>query len=158
MWGKETDIPTDIYYLSPTNWDADGDGIYGEFKDDKEAITYPDGKTDLDRIPVRTAEDVASYTAKVISHENNYPKGEFAKSITYACAVSGAYPKIRRSWVDHVSKVFKDAKLSRIFIHETPWDKNKPGDYPLSPPNFVDLINSKKVGEFHIHGHGLLHC
>ena len=31
-------IPTDIVYLSKTDWDADGDGIYGEFEDDRKAI------------------------------------------------------------------------------------------------------------------------
>ncbi len=156
MWGKENDIPTDIYYLSPTNWDADGDGIYGEFKDDAKAISYPDGKTGLGRIPVRTAEDIAAYTDKVISYESKYPKGVFANSITYTCAVPGAYGKVRRSWDDHVSKVMKDGKLSRYFIHETPWDKDKPGDFPLNPTNLVDLMNAKKVGKFHIHGHGLI--
>ena len=158
MWGKKSDIPTDIYYLSPTNWDADGDGIYGEFKDDKEAITYPDGKTGLGRIPVRTAGDIAAYTAKVISYETIYPEGEFGNSITYTCAVPQAYGKVRRSWDDHVSKALKGGKLSRFFLNETPWDKEKPGDHQLDTTNLVDLINSKKVGKFHIHGHGLLHC
>ena len=36
-------IPTDIVYLSPTNWDADNDGVYGEWDEDRDAITYPDG-------------------------------------------------------------------------------------------------------------------
>lgn len=158
MWGKNNDIPTDIYYISPTNWDADGDGIYGEFKDDKEAITYPDGTIGLGRIPVRTAEDIAAYTAKVISYESSYPEGDFGKTITYTCAVPGAYPKVRRSWDYHVSKVMVGGALKRYFLNSTPWDEQKPGDYQLSPNNIVDIINTKKSGKFHIHGHGLLHC
>lgn len=157
IWGEKSDIPTDIYYLSPTNWDADGDGIYGEFTDDQEAITYPDGTIGLGRIPVRTTEDIASYTAKVISYESNYPKGEFGKSITYTCTVPAAYPKVKRSWNDHVSKVLTDGNLARFFADQTPWDKETPGDYQLSTTNLTEQINAKKTGKIHIHGHGLLH-
>jgi len=156
MWGKEDDIPTDIYYLSPTNWDADGDGVYGEFEDDKEAITYPDGKVGLGRIPVRTTEDVKAYTDKVISYESHYPQGGFGKNMIYTCEVEGAYPKVRRSWDDHVSKVLKGGEISRYFSDETPWDKDKPGDYQLSPDNWVKMINGKETGKFHFHGHGLI--
>lgn len=157
-WGKTNDIPTDIYYISPTNWDTDADGIYGEFIDDKEAITYPDGTIGLGRIPIRTAEDIAAYTAKVISYESSYPKDDFAKTITYTCTctVAGAYPKVRRSWDDYVSKVMPEGKLQRYFLNVTPWDKEQPGDYQLSTENLVSTINSKTSGKFHIHGHGLL--
>ena len=55
-------IPTDLVYISPTNWDADGDGRHGEWKDDREAITYPDGSIGLGRIPARTVEDVWNIT------------------------------------------------------------------------------------------------
>lgn len=158
MWGLVEDLPTDIYYLSPTNWDADGDGIYGEFSDDREAITYPDGKVGLGRIPVRTAVDVKAYTEKVISYESKYPKGEFGRNMTYTCEVQGAYAKVRRSWDDHVSKVLKGGKMSRYFSDETPWDGDQPGDYQLSPANWIKMINAKDTGKMHFHGHGLLHC
>ena len=158
MWGVIEDLPTDIYYLSPTDWDADGDGIYGEFVDDKEAITYPDGKVGLGRIPVRTAEDVKAYTDKVISHESRYPKGGFGRNMIYTCEVAGAYPKVRRSWDDHVSKVLKGGKMARYFSDETPWDKEKPGDHDLNPANWVKMINAKDAGKMHFHGHGLHGC
>ena len=161
MWGKNTDIPTDIYYLSPTNWDADNDGIYGEFKDDQEAITYPDGTVGLGRIPVRTIDDVKAYTDKVISYESKYPAGDFKNTFTYTCTVPGAYPKVRRSWDDHVSKALAPhggGKMSRYFAHKTPWDKDKPGDHQLSPANWIEMINARTTGKFHFHGHGLHHC
>lgn len=157
MWGRKTDIPTDIYYLSPTNWDADGDGIYGEFKDDREAITYPDGKVGLGRIPVRTADDVKAYTDKVVSYESRYPKGPFRDTIVYTCTVPGAYAKVRRSWDDHVSKALPKGRMSRYFADKTPWDEGTPGDFQLNCKNWVDMINGGKVGKFHFHGHGLLH-
>ncbi|NWK56277.1 hypothetical protein HW115_11700 [Verrucomicrobiaceae bacterium N1E253] len=158
MWGEKRDIPTDIYYLSPTNWDADGDGIYGEFEEDKVAISYPDGSVGLGRIPVRTAEDVKAYTDKVVAYESRYPKGAFGKNFIYTCEVKGAYPKVRRSWDDHVSKVLKGGEMSRYFSHETPWDDAKPGDYDLNPDNWVKMLNSKQTGKYHFHGHGLLDC
>jgi len=104
MWGENTDIPTDIYYLSPKNWDADGDGIYGESKDDRSAIAYPDGSVGLGRIPVRTSEDIAAYTDKVITWESNPPTGDYANSFVYTCTVGAAYAKVRKSWDDYVSK------------------------------------------------------
>lgn len=156
MWGENKDIPTDIYYLSATNWDADNDGIYGEFEDDKTAISYPDGSVGLGRIPVRTTEDVEAYTDKVISYESNYPGGDFKDSMTYACEVAGAYAKVRRSWDDHVSKVLPKSGMVRYFSDSTPWDTNTAGDYQLSPANWVKMINEKKVGKFHFHGHGLI--
>lgn len=156
MWGKKTDIPTDIYYLSPTNWDADGDGVYGEFKDDREAITYPEGRVGLGRIPVRSAADVRAYTDKVVSYESNYPKGDFSNTMVYTCTVPGAYAKVRRSWDDHVSKALPDGKMSRYFAHKTPWDKDRPGDFQLNCENWIEMINVGVVGKFHFHGHGLI--
>lgn len=158
MWGIMTDLPTDIYYLSPTNWDADGDGVYGEFQDDHTAITYPDGTVGLGRIPVRTADQVISYTAKVISYESNYPQGNFGRSFTYMCEVSAAYPKLKTSWEDHISKVFEDPLMSWFYAEYTPWDGKAPGDFPLSPENIVQRINAKDTGKFHVHGHGLFFC
>tara|TARA_B110000908_G_C10230437_1_gene440278 strand:+ start:311 stop:1570 length:1260 start_codon:yes stop_codon:yes gene_type:complete len=156
MWGKKDDIPTDIYYISPTNWDADGDGIYGEFKDDQEAITYPDGSVGLGRIPVRTAADVKAYTDKVVSYESHYPKGDFSKTMVYTCTVKGANAKVKRSWDDHVSKALEGGKMSRYFANKTPWDKDKPGDFPINNENWVKMINAKTTGKYHFHGHGLI--
>ena len=148
-------IPTDIVYLSPTNWDDDGDGKYGEFKDDRDAITYPDGSVGLGRIPVRTKENVAAFTEKVIAYESQYPTDGFAKRIIYTCTDSPAYPKVRNSWDKYLSDVW-DGEMGRYFSQETPWDDGKPGSYPLSAKNLVKLFNDKTTGKLHIHGHGLL--
>lgn len=149
-------IPTDIVYLSKTNWDADGDGIYGEFEDDQDAITYPDGTVGLGRIPVRTPDDVKAFTEKVVAYESNYPTDSFARNMIYTCTDQPAYPKVRNSWDSHVSKVW-DGKMGRFFSQETPWDEeDKPGSYPLSANNLVKLFNEKSTSKFHIHGHGHL--
>ena len=156
MWGENTDIPTDIYYLSPKNWDADGDGIYGESKDDRSAIVYPDGSVGLGRIPVRTSEDIAAYTDKVITWESNPPTGDYANSFVYTCTVGAAYAKVRKSWDDYVSKSWKLGTASRYFADETPWDTEKPGDYELDTTNWTKLFNNGKYSKMHFHGHGIL--
>lgn len=149
-------IPTDIVYLSPSNWDADGDGIYGEWDDDREAISYPDGSVGLGRIPVRSAADVAAFTDKVKAYESRYPEGKFATKMVYTCTERPAYPKVRKSWDGYLSKVWSQGQAARFFSDETPWDKRGPGSYALSSKNLVSLFNSKSVGKVHIHGHGLL--
>lgn len=150
-------IPTDIVYLSKTSWDADGDGVYGEWKDDREAISYPDGSVGLGRVPVRTAVDVAAFTDKVIAYESNYPATEFAKQMIYTCTDSPAYPKVRKSWDAFVSKVWDGGSVGRFFSQETPWDEDgKPGSHQLSAENLIGLINGKTTGKLHIHGHGHL--
>jgi hypothetical protein len=156
MWGSEDDIPTDIYYISPTNWDADGDGIYGEFKDDRAAISYPDGSVGLGRIPVRTAADVSAYTGKVIAYESHHPGEKFSNQMVYTCTVEAAYPKVLRSWDDHVSTALGKGTVERWFS-----DKSLPGrgqfqDKDLIPANWIELLNQKRVGKFHFHGHGLI--
>ena len=150
-------IPTDIVFLSPTDWDADDDGIYGEWTDDRAAITYPDGSIGLGRIPVRTADDVAAFTDKVIAYESRYPTSDFATQMIYTCTEKHAYPKVRKSWDGYVSKVWGDGQVGRYFSAETPWDKkDEPGSHPLSAENLVALINGGTIGKLHIHGHGFL--
>jgi len=158
MWGYEDDIPTDIYYISPTNWDADGDGIYGEFIDDRAAISYPDGSVGLGRIPVRTAADVTAYTEKVIAYESRHPGENFANQMVYTCTVDGAYQKVRRSWDDHVSTALSGGTMERWFSDKTLPDRGQFRSQDLSPANLIKLINQKRVGKIHIHGHGLFEC
>jgi len=148
-------IPTDIVYLSPTSWDADGDGILGEWQDDRDAITYPDGSVGLGRIPVRTAEQVAAFTDKVMDYDARYPTDGFGQRMVYTCTDRPAYAKVRRSWDDHVSKAW-GGTVERFFNDETPWDGDVPGSHDLSPDNVVAMLNERRVGKLHIHGHGML--
>ncbi|MCR9243949.1 MAG: C25 family cysteine peptidase [bacterium] len=149
-------IPTDIVYLSPTDWDGDGDGIHGEWEDDKAAITYPDGSVGLGRVPVRTAADVAAFTAKVIEFESDYPTDGFATQMVYTCTDQPAYAKVRKSWDGHVHPAWRQGEVARFFSKETPWDNGEPGSHDLSSANLLTLFNQKSVGKVHIHGHGML--
>lgn len=150
-------IPTDIVYLSATNWDADGDGVCGEWQDDREAISYPDGSVGLGRVPVRSAADVVAFTEKVIAYETSYPAQDFARQMIYTCTEKMAYPKVRKSWDAHLSEAWDGGEMGRFFADETPWDADgSPGSHPLSPDNLVALINAEGTGKLHIHGHGVL--
>ena len=115
MWGVDDDIPTDIYYLSRTSWDLDGDGVYGEFTDDRAAITYPDGSVALGRIPVRTPEDVAAYQEKVALYLQSMAPEESARGLALTCAVRGAYRKVARSGETLIPESWPEGKVSLLF-------------------------------------------
>ena len=149
------DIPTDLYYISETDWDANDDGIYGDWRKDREAISYT-GKACIGRIPVRTAADVAAYTEKVIGYETKFPTRNFATNFTYTCAVPFADYKSDMYWDRYLSKAWPAGRCDKFFNKISPWDKDEAGDYDLSPANWVERINTASSGKMHMHGHGLL--
>ena len=151
------DIPTDVYYISPKNWDADNNGVYGQWPQDRDAIAYTHPKgVSIGRIPVRTAGDVAAYTKKIISYESRYPTSGFAQKLVYTNTVNASEPKVRKSWDRYISPSWTSGQVVRFFHTGTPWDKARAGDYPLSPGNWTKLINQKTAGKMHMHGHGFL--
>lgn len=153
MWGNDTDIPTDIYYLSATSWDLDGDGIYGEFEDDRGAISYPDGSLSIGRIPVRTADDVQAYAEKVKA----YLEGETISELAMTCEVRGAYAKVLRSGRELIPKAWPEGKVSFFFNDFTTWDaEGEEGDFDLSPENLRVKFSEGVIDKWHIHGHGLI--
>ncbi|PCJ59955.1 MAG: hypothetical protein COA79_09115 [Planctomycetota bacterium] len=155
QYAQYADLPTDIYYLSEKNWDSNNDGLYGDWNNDKDSISYTNVKASIGRIPVRSKKDIAAYTAKIISHESNYPEKEFAFNLIYTCPMAGAYPKLNTS-KKVLESNWKGGLPQQFFGHVTPWDKVKKGDHELLPSNWIDLINKKSVGKMHMHGHGLL--
>jgi len=153
MWGNDQDIPSDVFYLSPTNWDADGDGVFGEWEDDRDAITYPDGSVGIGRIPVRTKEDVENYGKKVLAYLATEEGGDLAMT----CAVAGAYAKVHRSGSEFISQKWKEGEVKFLFNDFTSWDEEgKKGSYDLSPNNLSEQMNSGEVNKWHVHGHGLI--
>ena len=150
-------IPTDLYYISETDWDANDDGKYGVFEDDMEEVSYVNPTATIGRIPVRTAEDVIAYTDKVIDYESSYPVGDFARRMVYTCAVEHAYPKLGTS-IDSVTEAWPDGMISQFYSDHSPWDDAKKGDHDLTPDNWAEMINDRQASKIHIHGHGLLDC
>ncbi len=152
MWGNDQDIPSDLYYLSPTNWDADGDGVYGEWEDDREAITYPDGTVGIGRIPMRTPEDVANYAAKVAIYQKQKKGG-----MVMTCAVEGANAKVFRSGKEFIPAAWKEEKVKFFFNDYTSWNSEEnQGSYDLTPEHLAAQMNSGQITKWHIHGHGLI--
>ena len=152
-----SDIPTDQYYVSDKSWDANGDGIYGKWNDDKEAISYGNQwGTCIGRVPVRTAEDVLAFTEKVIEYESNYPENDFAFKMAYTNTTNPSQPKVEKSWKDYVSTCWPKGTGCNFFHTKTPWDSQNPGDYDLLPGNLVDKINANFASKVHMHGHGFL--
>ena len=99
---------------------------------------------------------VVAYTEKIIAYETNYPTKNFAQKIVYTNTVNASQPKVIKIWDSYLSKKWSGSEAIRFFHTKTPWDKNKPGDYPLSPANWQKLINGKTAGKMHMHGHGFL--
>ena len=150
-------IPTDLYYISETDWDANDDGKYGVFSDDMDEVSYINEAATIGRIPVRTPEDVIAYTDKVIDYESRYPVGNFARQMVYTCPVKAAYPKLGTS-MDAVSEAWPTGIISQFFAHRTAWDDGEKGDHDLTQDNWTDMINDRRASKIHMHGHGLLDC
>lgn len=151
MWGNDRDIPTDIYYISPRDWDHDRDGIFGEWGDDREAISYPDGSIAIGRIPLRTEADVKAYASKVRYYLESL--GE-PGSLTFTCPVPNAYPKVSRSGKELIPVKWPEGEIRFLFRDYSSWDGEQKGDYDLSPEHLLEQMNEGKVNKWHLHGHG----
>jgi len=148
-------LPTDNYYISETNWNANGNDVYGEFEGDKGSISYTNDNACIGRIPVRTKADVRAYTEKVIAYESKYPENNFAKNIVYTCNASSAYPKLSTS-CESLKKTCPNLNLAQYYTEENEWTKYTKGRIGLNASIWVDLINKNQIGKIHIHGHGMI--
>jgi hypothetical protein len=153
MWGNDVDIPSDLYFISPTSWDHDEDGVYGEFQDDRDAITYPDGTIGIGRVPLRTVDDVKAYTDKV----KNYLDMKATAELAMTCEVRGAYAKVLKSGKTWIPKAWPKGEVSFFFNDFTSWDgEGEKGSFQLSPDNLSSKFNEGKITKWHLHGHGLI--
>ncbi len=152
---RYADIPTDLYYVTKGDWDVNKDGVYGDFRDDVKGIEYAPIAA-IGRIPVRTAADVAAFTAKVIAYETRYPKTDFAQRMLYTNAVPMANYKADMLWDRYLAPAWKGGSCQKFFANASPWDSQRPGDYDLSPKNWAARINMQTAGKMHMHGHGFL--
>ncbi|MBN1359707.1 MAG: hypothetical protein JW993_03895 [Sedimentisphaerales bacterium] len=76
----DEEVPADLYYSDTDggDWDANGNGLYGQVDDVTEIELTPD--VHLGRIPIGTAEEVAGYFNKVVIYETTSSEG-FANSM-----------------------------------------------------------------------------
>lgn len=148
-----SDIPTDVYYTATTTWDADGDGVYGEFADDQSAISYGDGTTAVGRVPVRSADQIAAYTDKVITYESAYPSNGFATSMLQTGAVDSAFAKLGTSR-DRITNAWHGGEIRALFHTNGDWNADA-SDHRLYPSTIVNDLNQGRHGKIHFHGHGM---
>jgi hypothetical protein len=149
------DIPTDVYFLSKKSWDTNGDGVYGDWANDRKDISYTNGKVSIGRIPVGSVEDVKAYTAKSKAYESHYPKTQFAQRMIYNCPIPMAFPKLNTSR-KVVKDVWKIGEVDQAFTNAGQKQKSLVGDGKLTSKFISNMINQKQAGKMHMHGHGLL--
>tara|TARA_R110002072_G_scaffold1287_5_gene10438 strand:- start:750 stop:2330 length:1581 start_codon:yes stop_codon:yes gene_type:complete len=147
------DIPTDLYYVTKQSWDQNGDGTFGDWPRDKAAMDYA-SLAAIGRIPVRSAAEVAAYTAKVVAYESRYATDKAAKTFLYTNAVPQANYKSDLLWDRQLGPAWKGSAIQRFFVNQSPW--SKPQRYPLSPQNWVERVNGGEASKMHMHGHGFL--
>jgi len=74
-FGLDDAYLSDVYYSSPwSEWDQDGDSIFGEPEEIDPNMTFPVG---VGRVPASTKEEAARYSQKVISYESSPPEGDW---------------------------------------------------------------------------------
>jgi hypothetical protein len=158
------DIPTDLYYggLDGT-WDEDGDGIYGEAKEDN-ADLYPE--VWVGRIPIQTAQQASDYINKVILYESRSPDG-FSQTMLLAGAMHG--PKVSgterpEGFFDHepvstedrgmvtqyrneMQPYWQATPLHKLIDTKSSWDSTRCGDYDFTPKHFTECFN---LGYHHV--------
>ena len=151
-------IPTDLYLadMDGGDWDKDGDGVYGEPEDLSVKELTPE--VIFGRIPVRTAEQVAAYIAKLRRYDRIGADSGFSDSMLL---VGGGddiargekqsrgfhqYPVISyftvtvlRRYFAQIQPTFPAVPLDFMLQSVTSWDRQTCGDYPIT--NLPDKLN-----------------
>ncbi|MHC4351248.1 MAG: C25 family cysteine peptidase [Planctomycetota bacterium] len=167
---REEEVPTDLYYsdLDGWNWDANGNGIYGEAGEVTEIELTPE--VHLGRIPMRTAEQATAYINKVVTYETASPDG-FANSmlcfgdwgllsgdsrpadIRYHDPVDAAENCLLHRYLNIIQPHWQAVPFHVFCDTYSPWDKEICGDYDLTPAH----LNERLQQGYHIvfyWGHG----
>jgi hypothetical protein len=135
----EDTIPSDLYFSDlDGNWDADGDGLYGESSD--EVDLYSD--VFVGRAPVRTVAQAETFVNKVLTYEKIPPAG-YQKKILLPAAILWSYYNEKLSQEAIANIVPADWQISRLYER----------DGNLTHAAFVDSVNSG-FGFAHLVGHG----
>ena len=145
------DVPTDVWYVSETDWDGNEDGEYGNWSKDRSAISYST-RAAIGRIPVRTNADIEAFTAKVVAYETRYPKGIFATELVVTCTEEMGYERVDDMWA--IIGEGWDGSMKKYFADSTPWDGKQAGDFALSPDNLCQQIEKQVASKWHLIGHG----
>jgi predicted outer membrane repeat protein len=157
-WAKEKNCPADLYYadMDGGNWDADGDGVYGEAGDVSVVELTPE--ICPGRIPVRTPDQAAAYIRKVVAYEDASPDGFANSMIIFSASGSVSGEDRPLDFRDYDPVCSPEAKWTRFYWEEiqpywqatprhrftrcyTSWDEGACGDYPLTAQNLTEKLN-----------------
>jgi len=146
----DVEMPADLYYadVDGGDWDANGNGIYGQVGDVTEVELTPE--VHLGRIAVRTAEDVTAYFGKLVTYETASPEG-FASSMlcfgNFGGILSGTVrwanfdhhdPVTNTEWHQmsiydtYIQPHWQAVPLDVLWDTYSSWDTARCGDYELT--------------------------
>jgi len=162
LFSTDNNITTDYYYADiNSNWDSDGDRLYGEFSDDERPDFY--AEIIVGRIPLDDPIKVKEFCQKTINYEKD--QGDWKKKTLLIGAITNFRNEVGLGqdktdcatlmellWDD----VYQPNGFSRITLYEQ--DGLEPSDYtsdyPLTRENLLQYI-SEGYGIINWGSHGL---
>ena len=159
--GDTNAAPVDLYYadMDGTQWDADGNGTYGQITDIGLAELTPE--VCFGRIPVNKPEEVEAYVSKIFRYESIDPN-EFEDSLLLfsGSGFDECYegPSRPPGYRDHDPVSFKEVQMTDVFLNiiqpfwqsgrlvkffdtNTDWDVDRFGDFDLTRENVLNTLN-----------------
>ena len=167
--GANENGPGDMYYGAMTGtWDSNANGVYAD-AGDQDIDLRP--QVMVGRIPVRTAQQVQDYLAKVTTYEDADPEG-YSRTLLLAGSWGAAYQTgtarapdqqdhelisrseqlLRSQYWHMVQPVGQMAQVDDFECTFTRWDTNQCGDYDLSYDHLMERLNSGYENVV-LHGH-----
>jgi len=139
-YNDEDTIPSDLYFSDlDGNWNADGDGVFGESTDDVDF--YSD--VFVGRAPVRTLAQAEIFVNKVLTYEKNPPSG-YQKKILLPAAYLWPFIYDERTSQEAISNIVpSDWQVTKMYER----------DGNLIHSTFVDSVRAG-FGFAHLIGHG----
>lgn len=136
--GLDDEVPSDYYFAGlDSNWDANGNGVYGEYREEDWGIELVVG-----RVPVTTPSDAYHFVNKTLEYEQNPYVGDWMNQVEFWGGLMDAPndPQIYSPSHHNAYKVFKQNMTGlfkdRMQIHEL-------YDYPqLEGGNYTPEVDS----------------
>ncbi len=141
--------PTDAYFCDfDGNWDANGDGLYGEYLKDSIDLLP---EIFVGRLLVNAEQDVRYYTNKLVKYEINPGNGSteyLGRAFLSQCDMMLYYHEAD-SVVNHIQNNFPDIT---VFSELPTWNDSNP-TFPTGN-EVIEELKSSTPGLMSFHGHG----
>jgi len=141
----ENDIPCDLYYADlDGDWDANGNGIYGEVED--EVDLYPD--VIVGRAPVENPAEAEAFVNKILTYEKN-PPGDYQLNMLFAAEILWWSPYTDSGeGKDLIDELYIPPQFNIIKLYQSQGNEN--------PSAVLNTINSG-VNLINHDGHAWIH-